>query len=241
MRFTVLNEFLRGSKLNQFTLIDHKNPDIQIYVDLLVWAEYGIDSVRDGDHRAVGETPLYGLLDLMLRLDIDVGRSFIDQNNLALLHDGPGDVDELLLSRRKILTVLRDLWYILKFRTTFVLNPSRLVISSVRQHDSITSCTCSSVNLLRGSTFSRMVPSNNVESCMIIVMDSRSCFRLSDATSTPSIMILPFMASNTLNIVSVSVDFPAPVRPTTPIFSFGWIVNVRPRKAAGRFSRYYTA
>ena len=65
--------------------------------------------MRDGDHRAVGEPPFYGLLDLMLRLDIDVGCGFIDQNNLALLHDGPGDVDELLLSCREILTILRDL------------------------------------------------------------------------------------------------------------------------------------
>ena len=54
--------------------------------------------------------------------------------------------------------------------------------------------------------------------------------------SIPSIIIYPFMASNILNNVNVIVDFPAPVLPTTPIFSFGLIVKLRFFKAGGKFS-----
>jgi hypothetical protein len=44
----------------------------------------------------------------------------------------------------------------------------------------------------------------------------------------------PAVGSTNLNIDEVIVDFPAPVLPTTPIFSPGIISRVRLRKTDGR-------
>ena len=43
----------------------------------------------------------------------------------------------------------------------------------------------------------------------------------SQEISSPSISILPLSNSNSLVIVNKIVDFPDPVLPITPIFSFG--------------------
>lgn len=120
-------------------------------------------------------------------------------------------------------------------------NPYLLLIKSLKQHDSIISRTSSFVWVFRGSILSRMEPSKMVESCIIIVIDSLNYLRLNCEISTPSMIIFPDIASNTLNKVSVMVDLPAPVRPTTPIFSFGYMTNDKSLKAVGKFSRYYTA
>ena len=42
----------------------------------------------------------------------------------------------------------------------------------------------------------------------------------------PSIRMAPVLGYTSLKIEEVIVDFPAPVRPTTPIFSPGFIVKV---------------
>ena len=56
--------------------------------------------------------------------------------------------------------------------------------------------------------------------------------------STPSINIYPFIASRILNNDKVMVDLPAPVLPTTPIFSLDLIETVIFFNAGGRFSLY---
>jgi hypothetical protein len=58
--------------------------------------------------------------------------------------------------------------------------------------------------------------------------------------STPSINILPFTASKILSKDKVIVDFPAPVLPTTPIFSLLYILTLSPTKAGANVSRYLT-
>ena len=45
--------------------------------------------------------------------------------------------------------------------------------------------------------------------------------------SMPSISIVPYSSSRILDSVNAIVDFPAPVRPTMPIFYFGKISNER--------------
>lgn len=59
--------------------------------------------------------------------------------------------------------------------------------------------------------FYRSVPSNSVASCMIIVIDSRNYYKLKVEISTPSINILPSIASKIRNKVKVMVDLPAPI------------------------------
>ena len=68
-----------------------------------------------------------------------------------------------------------------------------------------------------------MVPSNIVASYKIIVIDSLSYDKDNVDMSTPSIKIYPFIASRILNKDNVIVDLPAPVLPTTPIFSLDFI------------------
>ena len=70
---------------------------------------------------------------------------------------------------------------------------------------------------------SLIVPSNIVASCKIIVIDSLNYAKDNVDMSTPSINIYPFIASRILNNDKVMVDLPAPVLPTTPIFSFDFI------------------
>lgn len=52
------------------------------------------------------------------------------------------------------------------------------------------------------------------------------------------IRVEPLNASMILNIAKVIVDFPAPVLPTTPIFSYGFIRAVIPLTTHERFDRY---
>ena len=57
-------------------------------------------------------------------------------------------------------------------------------------------------------------------------------------TSMPSIKIDPSADSRIRNNANVSEDFPAPVRPTIPIFSPEEILNVTPLRTSSRPSRY---
>lgn len=56
--------------------------------------------------------------------------------------------------------------------------------------------------------------------------------------SIPSISIDPSYNSRILSKVRIIVDFPAPVLPTTPIFSLGLILTLKFLRTGGRFSLY---
>ena len=58
--------------------------------------------------------------------------------------------------------------------------------------------------------------------------------------SRPSIIILPPEGSTSLKKTWIKVDFPLPVRPTTPIFSPPWMLRVMPLITRGVFGRYLT-
>ena len=58
--------------------------------------------------------------------------------------------------------------------------------------------------------------------------------------SRPSMWILPCRASRNRKIASVSEDLPAPVRPTTPMRSLRFTLNVNPFKTAGKSGAYPT-
>ena len=73
------------------------------------------------------------------------------------------------------------------------------------------------------------------------MIDSLNYFRLNVDISTPSMIIRPSYASNNLSNDIVIVDFPAPVLPTTPIFSLGLISRVTSLIANGKLSLYLTA
>ena len=59
--------------------------------------------------------------------------------------------------------------------------------------------------------------------------------------STPSMRICPSVTSTRRNIVDVKVDFPAPVLPTIPIFSPGWMVQLMLRRTGSRPGLYRTS
>ena len=88
--------------------------------------------------------------------------------------------------------------------------------------------------------FSRIVPSNMAASYIISVMLDLSYYRLRFWISTPSIIILPSVGSSILSIVSVIVDFPAPVLPTIPILWFGLILKLKFYRTKGKDYRYLT-
>lgn len=69
----------------------------------------------------------------------------------------------------------------------------------------------------------------------MIVIDSLNYLRDKVEISTPSIINYPSKDSKILNKLKVTDDFPAPVLPTTPIFSLELIVKFKLVNAGGRF------
>lgn len=120
----------------------------------------------------------------------------------------------------------------------WVSNPFLDSINSVRQHLLMAYKTSSSLLKANGSMLSLMVPLNNVGSCIIIVIDSLSYLNEIEEISWLSINNYPFKASKILKIVNVIVDFPAPVLPTIPIFSLGFMTMLKFFKAKGNPSLY---
>lgn len=74
---------------------------------------------------------------------------------------------------------------------------------------------------------------------MIPNRDLRS-WRPSMQISIPSIIIFPPEGSTSLKNTWIRVDFPLPVRPTTPIFSPPWMLRVMPLRTRGVLGRYLT-
>ena len=84
------------------------------------------------------------------------------------------------------------------------------------------------------------VPSKRTGSWGIIPSRDLRSWSPNVEMSIPSITIFPAEGSTSLNNTWTRVDFPLPVRPTTPIFSPPWILNVRPLRTRGVFGRYRT-
>ncbi len=82
------------------------------------------------------------------------------------------------------------------------------------------------------------LPSNNAASCGIIASRRRRSIRPIVLVSSPSMLMCPSSASIMRNKESVNELFPAPVRPTTPIFSCGLISRVMFFKTKSSPGRY---
>lgn len=117
-------------------------------------------------------------------------------------------------------------------------NPFLLSANLSRQQSNRTYLISSSEHLFNGSKLSRIVPLNMTESYIILVIDSLNYFKDIFYVSISSIKIYPSTLSNNLRILIVIVDLPAPVRPTIPILSIGFILNEILFKAYGRFYLY---
>lgn len=92
----------------------------------------------------------------------------------------------------------------------------------------------------RGSILLRTVPWKRTGSWGIIPNRDLRSWRPTVQISIPSTTILPAEGSINLNNTWMRVDFPLPVRPTTPIFSPPWMVRDIPFRTRGVFSRYRT-
>lgn len=86
-----------------------------------------------------------------------------------------------------------------------------------------------------GSMLLLTVPSKRTGSCgMIPNLDLRSCSPRV-LISIPSMIIFPPDGSTSLNKTWINVDFPLPVRPTTPTFSPPLMSRVIPLSTSGVF------
>lgn len=94
-----------------------------------------------------------------------------------------------------------------------------LRMSSTRPAFSSNSIISLSVLYSSGSKLNLIDPLNRVGSWGMIVIASLTCYKLILPISTPSISILPPQSSIILVKARVMVLLPAPVLPTTPIFS----------------------
>mmetsp|Transcript_21951 Transcript_21951/g.39492 ORF Transcript_21951/g.39492 Transcript_21951/m.39492 type:complete len:223 (+) Transcript_21951:17-685(+) len=80
----------------------------------------------------------------------------------------------------------------------------------------------------------RTVPANRVGSCGMMVMLDRSVCSGSSATSTPPTSTWPPQHGTSRKRAEMRLLLPAPVLPTTPTFSPGWMRKLQPQRAAGR-------
>lgn len=81
------------------------------------------------------------------------------------------------------------------------------------------------------------VPEKSVGSCGMTEIRDRSVFKSTVAVSVSSIDILPLIIA-IRNMELINEDFPAPVRPTTLIFSFGLTENDNPFKTGSLPTEY---
>ncbi|KAH3666043.1 hypothetical protein OGAPHI_004232 [Ogataea philodendri] len=88
------------------------------------------------------------------------------------------------------------------------------------------------------SRLERIVPVNNVGSWGIIDNPFLSVLRPSLEMSRPSMVMLPLSRSTNLKKLVMIVDFPAPVRPTTPTFSPELTWKETPSMTLGRSGAY---
>ena len=105
--------------------------------------------------------------------------------------------------------------------------PTISTITLFTSHISASVCCC------RGSRFDLTVPWKRVGSWGIILsLDRKSCNPISDI-STPSMIIRPADGSTIRNKAWMRVDFPLPVRPTTPTFLSPGNVQLIPLRTIG--------
>jgi hypothetical protein len=99
----------------------------------------------------------------------------------------------------------------------------------------LTSHICWSENCPRGSRLYLMVPWKSVGSCgMIPKRERRSCKPIV-VMSIESIIIFPPVGSTRRNSAPIKVVFPLPVRPTIPILSPPWKLQVIPCNTRGAY------
>lgn len=97
-----------------------------------------------------------------------------------------------------------------------------------------TSQICSSEYSSSGSKLLRILPSNIVGSCrMILNLDRKSCSPMVEMF-TPSNISCPVVGSTMRKSVCMRVDLPLPVLPTKPVFIPPSKVHVIPRKTSGK-------
>lgn len=96
----------------------------------------------------------------------------------------------------------------------------------------------SSETLESGSRLNQIVPLNRTGIWGMIVILSLKSDSPSFEISAPSILILPPHPSIIRQSARQRVDFPAPVLPTTPIFSPGLICKLSPQSTSSVSSQY---
>mmetsp|Transcript_4924 Transcript_4924/g.10691 ORF Transcript_4924/g.10691 Transcript_4924/m.10691 type:complete len:285 (-) Transcript_4924:3510-4364(-) len=91
-----------------------------------------------------------------------------------------------------------------------------------------------------GSRLSRTVPEKSTGSCGMTATADLCTWSGTSAMSRPSMRIAPVRSGGATSRVSATtrLDLPEPVRPTTPTFSPGSTVAVRPCSTSGSPSRY---
>lgn len=84
-----LFQFLRRTKLEGSPFSHHYN---------LIRTFEGGQPMGDGQHCAAFELLSDNFLNDLIVLLVDVGRGFVDDDNLAFLEEGPADAEELFFS-----------------------------------------------------------------------------------------------------------------------------------------------
>lgn len=95
----------------------------------------------------------------------------------------------------------------------------------------------SSVSLLKGSRFSRIVPCIKNGDCGMKAMLCRSKCKPISRISTPSILTYPSLMSTRRNKTCKMELLPEPVRPTIPIFIPGCTVKLRSQMLGSSIGR----
>mmetsp|Transcript_5514 Transcript_5514/g.18238 ORF Transcript_5514/g.18238 Transcript_5514/m.18238 type:complete len:293 (-) Transcript_5514:4077-4955(-) len=105
------------------------------------------------------------------------------------------------------------------------------------EHASSAAHNSASVDSSNGSRFMRREPVKSTGSCGMMASRERSSYSASVAVSMPSMVMDPARSSPIRKRATRIDDLPAPVRPTMPTFSAGWMARSRSHSTSGRPGR----
>ena len=129
--------------------------------------------------------------DLPFRVRIEIGRSFVEENDPRLPVQGSRNKDALALSSRDLDTI----------------SPTKVAAARTRSMSIMES---------KKAIFSLMEPASSVSSCITVPKCSRHTWRWALSRGTPSRRIAPCCGFSRPRMNLISVDLPLPEGPTIP-------------------------
>ena len=97
VRVFLLEQFGRAVEFDDLSVTEHHYS---------IALQNCLDPVRDDKHRRVLEPQVHGLLNLLFGVRVDIGRSFVQDDQLPPSKHGPREADDLLFSLTEVASIV---------------------------------------------------------------------------------------------------------------------------------------